>query len=99
MISAAALAEILSGFDDIPALRHLHIRIRDLGDDDRDEVEEFRQLQQACRELRALNDALITAGVPDVAHASTAPVAHDVGEVIQVFNEVIEEIWARGSRV
>ncbi len=95
----ATLARVLAEHEATPAVRHLHTRVRDLGADALDEVEQFRQLQKACRELPALNDALVAAGLPDVAKAAIHPVVPEVGAVVQAFNRVVEEVWSRRSRL
>ena len=97
MSIAAILIQVFEQRAETPALKRLRVRLAELGEDARDEVEQLRQLQKACREDPALHQALVQAGLPDLSKASLSRVDPAVGEVVQALNLVVEEVWARRS--
>lgn len=90
---SAAIAAILERFATSVIFKRLRLRVRELGDNQRDEVAQFKQLQRACREAPDLQKAFIDAGIGDLTRAD--PRAPDVktGAVIQAFNRFVEARW------
>jgi len=91
--TARAIDRILSDHADDPAVKRLRVRIHELGDNQTDEWEQFRQLQKACRESEALSQAFestlgklqdLRVGQPEA------------GELVQGFNWLIESEWEDG---
>ena len=74
-------------------MKKLRVRVRDLGPDRGDEVQQFRQLQKACRELPALALALRDAGFGDVAAVDARVPDPKTGALVQAFNRFIEARW------
>ena len=93
----AQLALFLSALLDRHAaaapIKRLRLRIRELGDDRADEVQQFRQLQKACRELPELAEALRSAGFGDVAALDPRVPDPKTGALIQAFNRFVEARW------
>ncbi|GMV42408.1 MAG: hypothetical protein AMXMBFR64_41240 [Myxococcales bacterium] len=85
------LREVLVAFDGTPVMRRLAMRIRELGDNQLDEVKQLRQLQKACREDASLAAALRDAGFGDVAGLDTVRVAPSTGVLVQALNHLIED--------
>ncbi len=92
------LAAVLLGRQDTPAVKRLRIRVRELGDNARDEVAQFELLRKACREDRELAAAIIAAGLPDLS-VSGSVITPELGPVVQAFNDVIEEVWSRRASI
>jgi hypothetical protein len=96
MSDVETLARVLSERQDTPAIKRLRLRVRELGDNARDELAQFELLRKACREDPALGEALTGAGLPDLTGAG-AQLTGALGAVVQAFNTVIEEVWSRRS--
>jgi hypothetical protein len=93
----AQLATLLSALIErhaaSPAIKRLRLRVRELGDNDRDEVQQFRQLQKACRELPELAQSLKEAGFGDVAALDPRLPDPKTGALVQAFNRFVEASW------
>ena len=90
---AAVLDEVIEQFTEPGTLRRLKRRVRELGAEVRDEVQQFRLLQRACDESRDLGRALATSGLGIVASMDTRRVSPETGRLIQAFNRLVEEKW------
>ena len=96
-LDEAALAELLFGVldahADSRALKRARFRLRDMGEDNHDELAQFRLLQRACREDAALAGALVDAGLPEIADLPLLPPTPTVGRLVQAFNRMVEAHW------
>ena len=90
---AAHLREIFTAFDGDPVLRRLRVRLRDLGPNANDEVEQFRLLQHACRESPELAKAIESAALGDVSRMNPRKVDAQTGALVQGFNALVEDLW------
>ena len=90
---AALIGQILSRFEAAPIFKRLRVRVRELGDDQRDEVLQFKQLQRACRESPELLDAFKAAGFGDLTKADPRAPDAPTGAVVQAFNRFVEARW------
>ena len=90
---AEVMALIFEGRADSPAVRKLKLRIRDLGDNNKDEVVQFRQLQKACREDPELAGALASVNITDIPTRNVLRPDEDTGRYIQAFNHMLETRW------
>jgi hypothetical protein len=90
---ALRITQILTRFEPTPIFKRLRVRVRDLGDDQRDEVLQFKQLQRACRESPELLDAFKAAGFGDLTKADARHPDAPTGAVIQAFNRFVEARW------
>lgn len=91
--TAAILFRVLRGLADDPAVQRLKVRISELGANVADEVEQFRQLQKACRESEYLAAALRDVGLGDVAAMDPRRVDPETGRLVQAFNRMVEDRW------
>ena len=87
---ATQLHAVLGPFLDQPVGRRLKVRLRELGDDCRDEWEQFRLLQRACREDAALDDAVPAAGFSRPTKLSRIKPSPELGRLVQAFNLFVE---------
>ena len=87
------LRALITQYAATPPLKRLRVRVRELGKDDRDEVQQFRQLQKACRELPEFALALKSAGFGDVATVDPRVPDPKTGALVQAFNRFIEAHW------
>jgi hypothetical protein len=90
---AEVMALIFEGRGDSPAVRRLKLRIRDLGDNAKDEVAQFRQLQKACREDPELAEALAAVKITDLPTRDVVRPDETTGRYIQAFNHMLETRW------
>ncbi len=90
---AEALQAIITRYEGQPVMRRLHIRIGDLGQNQRDEVRQFRFLQRACRESADLAGELADADFGQVATMNPLVIAPETGRIVQAFNRMIEDYW------
>lgn len=90
---AAAIAAILHRFDGSVGFKRLRVRVRELGDNQRDEVAQFKLLQRACRENPEVLTAFAEAGFGDLTKANPRAPDAKTGAVIQSFNRFIETVW------
>ncbi len=68
-------------------------KLRGLGDNMEDEVEQFRVLHIVAREFPSVNRAVINAGLGDVSLMDPTHITPEAGELVQVFNTLIEKFW------
>lgn len=73
-----------------PILRSLLDRIRRLGENVRDEVQQYRALRHACLEYQPLAVALADLGYPRLDETGPYEINADIGRVVQVFNRAVE---------
>lgn len=92
---ATALHAALAQFEATPVIKRLRQRLRDLGGHAKDEIEQFRQLQRACRESPEVAAALRDAGLGDVATRDSRQVDAETGALVQGFNRMIEARWIK----
>lgn len=92
---AAFLQSLIEQHADAPPIKRLRVRVRELGPNDRDEVQQFRQLQKACRELPELAQALAAAGYGEVAALDPRRPDPKTGALVQAFNRFVESRWER----
>ena len=90
---AARVGEILDRHAASPALKRLRVRIRELGNDARDEVAQFKQLQKSLRESPELLEDFVQSGFADLTKANPRAPDAATGAVIQAFNRFIEAHW------
>ncbi len=90
---AAAVGAILTRFEPTPIIKRLKVRLRELGDDVRDEVAQFKQLQRACRESPDLSRAFEAEGFGDLTRVDPRAPDARAGAVIQAFNRFVEARW------
>ena len=90
-VLATRLAEVLSRYKAEPAYRRLVVRVKELGENQRDETLQARELQRACRDLPALGRELAAIGFGDVAAMDFRHVTAESGRLVQAFNRLIEE--------
>jgi hypothetical protein len=90
---SAALAAILERFTATVIFKRLRVRIRELGDNQRDEIAQFKQLQRACREAPDLSKAFVDAGFGDLTKADARAPDAKTGAVVQAFNRFVESRW------
>ena len=90
---AAVIEQTLARFEATPIFKRLRLRVRELGDDQRDEVLQFKQLQRACRESPELLQAFAAAGFGDLTKADARAPDAKTGAVIQAFNRFVESRW------
>ena len=90
---AAAIETTLHRFEGTPEFKRLRLRVRELGDDQRDEVMQFKQLQRACRESPAVLAAFEAIGLGDLTKANARAPDAKTGAVIQAFNRFVEAPW------
>ena len=87
---ATQLQVVVHPFLDEPVGRRLKIRLRELGDDCRDEWKQFHILQRACREDAALDDAVARAGFSRPTALSRTKPSPELGRLVQAFNLFVE---------
>lgn len=80
------------------ALGRLQARLRDVRNNHGDEVEQFRELIISARAEPEINAAAIATGLGDVAAMNATHITGPVGEVVQVFNALIETVWENLER-
>ena len=90
---AALLSEVITPFEAQPVIRKLRVRLRELGDNARDEVAQFRQLQRAVRESPELAKAFVDKGFGDLTAVDPRNPGALGGAVVQAFNRLVEERW------
>ena len=90
---AAFLQSLIEGHAAAPPIKRLRLRIRELGAGRADEVQQFRQLQKACREHAPFAEALKGAGFGDVASLDPRVPDPKTGTLVQAFNRFIEAHW------
>ena len=90
---AEVMALILEGRGETPTVRRLKLRLRDMGKNAKDEVDQFRQLQKACREDPDLAAALAAVKITDLTTRNTIKPDEATARFIQAFNEMLEEHW------
>ncbi len=90
---AAQLEAVLVQFEAQPIGRRLRVRLRELGDNVRDEVAQFRQLQRACRESPELAAAFVAAGFGDLTTVDPRQPNPVVGAITNAFNRFVEARW------
>lgn len=90
---AAMLLEVLAPFESQPVVRRLRVRLRDLGDNARDEGAQFRALQRAVRESPELAKAFSDRGFGDVTLVDPRRPGPVGGALIQAFNRLVETRW------
>ncbi len=90
---AQILAEILDAHAAEPAVLRLKIRLRDMGTNLRDEVQQFRQLQRACRECDELHAAFAAAGFGGIPERDPFQVDSATGQLVQAFNLFVDDRW------
>lgn len=90
---AALLSEVITPFEAQPVIRKLRVRLRDLGDNARDEVAQFRQLQRAVRESPELAKAFSDKGFGDLTAVDPRNPGPLGGAVVQAFNRLVEDRW------
>jgi hypothetical protein len=90
---ATLLSALIERHAATPPIKRLRLRIRELGDNDRDEVQQFRQLQKACRELPEFAQGLKDAGFGDVATLDPRVPDPKTGALVQAFNRFVEARW------
>lgn len=90
---ADQVAALLARFEPTPIFKRLRLRVRELGDDQRDELLQFKQLQRACRESPELLDAFKAAGFGDLTKADPRAPDAPTGAVVQAFNRFVEARW------
>ncbi len=95
-----ALSELihqcLAARGEAPSVARLRLRLRDLGPNCLDEVLQLRQLQKACQDDAQLSEALIAAGVGDVASMDTRRADPEIGALVQAFNLYVERHLEEG---
>ena len=90
---AALLSEVITPFEAQPVIRKLRVRLRELGDNARDEVAQFRQLQRAVRESPELAKAFSDKGFGDLTAVDPRNPGPLGGAVVQSFNRLVEDRW------
>jgi hypothetical protein len=90
---AALLSEVITPFEAQPVIRKLRVRLRELGDNARDEVAQFRQLQRAVRESPELAKSFSDKGFGDLTAVDPRNPGPLGGAVVQAFNRLVEERW------
>lgn len=90
---AALLSEVLAPFEAQPVIRKLRVRLRDLGDNSRDEVAQFRQLQRAVKESPELAKAFVDKGFGDITVVDPRRPGAVGGALVQAFNRLVESRW------
>ena len=89
------MESVLRSRADTPGVKRLWLRLRDMGENVKDEVRQFYHLQRACRDDEALAQAMRDEGLGDIAaYDRTAADAH-MGRLVQAFNQVVENNWSR----
>jgi len=72
-------------------MRGLKIRIAELGEVQKDEVLQFRQLQRVCRESADLASAFEAAGFGTIVLMNPRSVDSQTGRVVQAFNRYVRQ--------
>lgn len=90
---ARMLHDVLEGFDHSHAVRRIRFRLRDMGENQLDEVAQLRLIQRACREEPALSAAFVTAGFPAIEDLPLSPPTPETGKLVQAFNRMVETWW------
>lgn len=90
---AALLSEVITPFEAQPVIRKLRLRLRELGDNARDAVAQFRQLQRAARESPELAKAFSDKGFGDLTAVDPRNPGPLGGAVVQAFNRLVEDRW------
>ncbi len=90
---ADLLHGVIDGLSEEPFYRPLRVRLKEMGSNHTDEVDQFRQLQKAVRRSPELKRLLIEAGFPDVTTLNPRAVPPGAGRVVQAFNKMIEDHW------
>ncbi|MFN7950605.1 MAG: hypothetical protein U0610_02685 [bacterium] len=88
-----ALASVLARFAREPSVMRMKVRVREQGDNQRDEVRQLAELTRACRESPALAQALAEAGLGRLADLDLHAVAPGTGVLVQAFNRLVEQRW------
>lgn len=90
---ASMLADVLGPFESQPVGRRLRTRLRDLGDDVRDETAQFKLLQRAVTESPELAKALHDKGFGDITKVDLRRPGPVGGALVQAFNRLVETRW------
>ncbi|HJN76598.1 MAG TPA: hypothetical protein QGF58_21895 [Myxococcota bacterium] len=90
--TAKRIEAILQDHANDPAVRRLHIRVSELGENQTDEWLQFRELQKACRESEALSEAF-EAGFGKLQDLHIGD--PKAGPLVQGFNTLIETSWEK----
>ena len=90
---AAAIEATLRRFDGSLGFKRLRVRVRELGENHRDEVAQFKQLQRTCRENPDILAAFAELGLGDLTKANPRAPDAKTGAVIQAFNRFVEKSW------
>lgn len=92
---ADLLHSILSRHEGTPIHRRLKVRVSEQGRNQTDEVEQFRQLQRACRMSPELAGELQAAGLGEVTTLDWRRPSAETALLIQGFNRMIEKRWEK----
>lgn len=90
---ASMLAEILAPFEVQPVVKRLRVRLRELGDNARDETAQFRALQRAVKESPELAKSFRDKGFGDITQVDPRSPGPVGGALIQAFNRLVESRW------
>lgn len=90
---AATLRVVIDHFEGQPFYRRMRLRIRELGENAKDEQAQFRVLKRACRDEPALAERLMKRGFPNPLDVNSRVPEGLEGALIQAFNHVIERDW------
>lgn len=90
---ALQMREVIESRTPPDVYERLRTRLRDLGDNVLDEVQQFRQLQKAVNESPELAQALSEAGFGRIDRMDPVVVTADVGRIVQIFNRLVEDHW------
>ena len=90
---AARLHAVLEPFLGAAAVKRIRFRLRDMGDNQADEVAQLRLLQRACREDPALSQAFVDAGLGRIGDRVLVPADAETGRLVQAFNRMVETWW------
>lgn len=97
LLDEAGLADLLhkliEGLVEEPFYQPLRLRLKEMGSNHADEVEQFRQLQKAARRSPELVRLAIEAGLPDLTKLNPRAVTSGAGRIVQAFNKMIEDHW------
>ena len=87
---ARAMLDVILANSTEEVQRRLLDRVRRLGENVGDEVQQYRQLRLACLEHAPLAAALADAGYPRLDRTGPYEMRPDIGHVVQVFNRAVE---------
>ena len=88
---ADLLATTLRRYASMPAYRRFLIRVKELGENQKDETLQAHTLQRLCRDVPALAADLAAAGFGDVVGTDLHHVTPEGGRLVQAFNRLVEE--------